>query len=112
TRGTLEGAIMPGDITLFRLQSTADCILRSYVAEGRVIDVDPNSFGGIGIFAVKEMARFYRHVLIAKRYPHHAGIAFKHAGKILFSAVKMLGVDDISFNQPSAMLYKDENPFK
>ncbi|MDI6618994.1 MAG: fucose isomerase [Clostridiales bacterium] len=112
TRGTLEGAIMPGDITLFRLQSTADCILRSYVAEGRVIDVDPNSFGGIGIFAVKEMARFYRHVLIAKRYPHHAGIAFKHAGKILFSAVKMLGVDDISFNQPPAMLYKDENPFK
>jgi len=111
TRGTLEGAIRPGEVTIFRLQSTADCDLRSYVAQGEVMDVDPNSFGGIGIFAVKEMARFYRHVLIAKRYPHHAGIGFKHAGKALFAAMKMLGVEDVSFNQPANMLYKDENPF-
>jgi L-fucose isomerase-like protein len=112
TRGTLEGAIRPGDITLFRLQGTADSGLRSYVAEGEVIDVDPQSFGGIGIFALKEMGRFYRHVLIARRYPHHAGVAFKHAGKVLFAAVKMLGVDEIMFNQPASMLYKDENPFR
>ncbi|VBB07445.1 Hypothetical protein LUCI_2694 [Lucifera butyrica] len=112
TRGTLEGTIRPGEITLFRLQSTADSQLRSYVANGEVIDVDPKSFGAIGIFAVKEMARFYRHVLIAKRYPHHAGIAFKSAGKVLFAAMKMLGVEDVAFNQPASMLYKDENPFK
>lgn len=112
TRGTLEGAIKPGDITLFRLQSTADAKLRSYIAEGEVIDVDPKSFGAIGIFAVNEMARFYRHVLIAKRYPHHAGIAFKHSGKVLFAALKMMGVEDVSFNQPASMLYKNENPFK
>jgi L-fucose isomerase-like protein len=56
TRGTLEGAIRPGEITFFRLQSTADCQLRSYVVEGEIIDVDPKSFGGIGIFAIKEMA--------------------------------------------------------
>lgn len=112
TRGTLEGTIRPGDITLFRLQSTADCILRSYVAEGEVIDVDPKSFGGIGVFAVKEMARFYRHVLIGQRYPHHAGVAFKHAGKVLFSAMKMMGIDNVAFNQPASMLYRDENPFK
>jgi L-fucose isomerase-like protein len=112
SRGTLEGAIRPGDITLFRLQSTADSTLRSYVAEGEIIDVDPKSFGGIGIFAVKEMARFYRHILIGKRYPHHAGVAFKHAGKILFAAMKMLGIEDVAFNQPATMLYKDENPFK
>lgn len=112
TRGTLEGAIKPGDITLFRLQGTADGLLRSYVAEGEIIDVDPNSFGGIGIFAVKEMARFYRHVLIGKRYPHHAGVAFRHTGKVLYGVMKMLGIDDVSFNQPSTMLYKDENPFK
>lgn len=111
TRGTLEGTIRPGDITLFRLQGTADCMLRSYVAEGEVIDVDPRSFGSIGVFAVKEMARFYRHVLIAKRYPHHTGVAFKHAGKVLFAAMKMLGIEDVSFNQPASMLYKDENPF-
>jgi len=112
TRGTLEGTIKPGDITLFRLQGTADCKLRSYVAEGEVIDVDPKSFGGIGVFAVKEMARFYRYVLIAKRYPHHTGVAFKHVGKILFAAMKMLGIEEVDFNQPANMLYKDENPFK
>lgn len=112
TRGTLEGVIRPGDITLFRLQGTAGAQLKSYVAQGEVIDVNPNSFGGIGIFAIKDMARFYRHVLIAKRYPHHAGIAFRHVGKVLFDAMKMLGIEDISFNQPENMLYKNENPFK
>lgn len=112
SRGTLEGALRPGQATLFRLQSTADCQLRSYVAQGEIIDVDPNSFGGIGIFAVKEMARFYRHVLIAKRYPHHAGVAFKHVGKVLFAAMKMMGVDDVAFNQPAGVFYKDENPYK
>ncbi len=112
SRGTLEGAIRPGEITFFRLQSTADSQLKSYVAEGEIIDVDPKSFGGIGIFAIKEMARFYRHVLIAKRYPHHGGVAFQHVGKVLFATMKLLGVEDVAFNQPAAMLYKDENPFK
>lgn len=112
TRGTLEGAIRPGDITLFRLQSTAGAVLTSYVAEGEIIDVDPKSFGGIGIFAIKEMARFYRYVLISKKYPHHAGVAFKHIGKVLFAAMKIMGVEDVAFNQPAAMMYKDENPFK
>ena len=32
TQGTLEGDIVPGDITFYRLQSTADNILRAYVA--------------------------------------------------------------------------------
>lgn len=111
TRGTLEGNIKSGDITIFRLQSTAGCELRSYVAEGQVIDADPNSFGSIGIFAIDEMARFYRHVLIAKQYPHHAGIAFKHSGKILFEALKLLGVEDIAYNQPKSLPYPKENPF-
>ncbi|HOJ11849.1 MAG TPA: fucose isomerase [Clostridiales bacterium] len=112
TRGTLEGNIRPGDITLFRLQGTADCKLRSYVAQGEVLDIDSKSFGGIGVFAVKEMARFYRHVLIGKRYPHHAGVGFRHIGKVLFAAMNMLGIEDIAFNQPSNMLYKGENPFR
>lgn len=112
TRGTLEGAIRPGEITFFRLQSTADCQLRSYVVEGEIIDVDPKSFGGIGIFAIKEMGRFYRHVLIAKRYPHHGGVAFKHVGKALFAAMKLLGVEDVAYNQPAFIPYKDENPYK
>lgn len=111
TRGTLEGKIKTGDITLFRLQSTADAQLRSYVAEGEVLNINPKSFGGIGVFAIKEMARFYRHVLVEKRFPHHCGVGFKHAGRPLFAALRMLGVEDISFNQPKGNLYKTENPF-
>ncbi|MCP4402957.1 MAG: fucose isomerase [bacterium] len=111
TRGTLEGTLRAGEVTLFRLQSAADTTLRSYVAEGEILDLDPKSFGSIGVFAVKEMGRFYRHVLIQKQYPHHAGIAFKHSGKALFAAMKMLGVADVAFNQPAAMLYANENPF-
>lgn len=111
TRGTLEGRIKSGDITLFRLQSTADTQLRAFIAEGEVLDMNPKSFGSIGIFAVREMARFYRHVLIEKRFPHHAAVAFAHAGKSLFSATKMLGIGDISFNRPKGDLYLSENPF-
>jgi len=111
SRGTLEGTIMASDITLFRLQSTADTTLRSYIAEGEVLDVDPNSFGSIGVIAINQMQRFYRHVLIEKRYPHHAGLGFMHKGHVIFEALKMLGVKDISFNQPSSMMYENENPF-
>ena len=111
TRGTLEGAIRPGDVTLFRLQSTGDTTLRSYIAQGEILDIDPQSFGAIAVFAVKEMGRFYRHVLIEKQFPHHAGVAFEHAGKTLFAATKLLGVDEIDFNQPTGMLYPSENPF-
>ena len=111
TRGTLEGRIRPGEITIFRLQSTADAELRAYVAEGEVLNIDPKSFGSIGVFAIKEMGRFYRHGLIEKRFPHHTAVAFQHAGKSLFSATKMLGVEDIGFNQSAGLVYKSENPF-
>jgi L-fucose isomerase-like protein len=111
TRGTLEGRIRPGDMTIFRLQSTADAVLRAYIAEGEILDIDPKSFGSIGVFAIKEMARFYRHVLIEKRFPHHTAVAFKLTGKALFSALKMLGIKDIRFNLPEGTLYDSENPF-
>ena len=111
TMGTLEGAIKPREITIFRLQSTADAKLRSYMAEGEVLDIPPRSFGGIGVFAIPEMGRFYRHVLIGGRYPHHTGVAFARAGRVLYSAMKLLGVEEVSFNQPSGARYPDENPF-
>jgi len=112
TRGTLEGRIRPGAITIFRLQSAADTTLRTYIAEGEVLDIDPRSFGSIGIFAIEEMGRFYRHVLIEKRFPHHTAVAFKHAGKALFAATQLLGVDDIGFNHPAGLPYRGENPFE
>jgi L-fucose isomerase-like protein len=98
-------------VTIFRLQSTAEATLRAYIAEGEVLDIDPKSFGSIGVFAIKEMARFYRHVLIEKRYPHHTAVSFRHTGKVLFSSLKMLGIEDIGFSLPEGTLYNDENPF-
>ncbi len=111
TRGTLEGDIIPGEVTLFRLQGTADCKLKAYLAQGQVLDVPSQSFGSIGVFAISEMDRFYRHVLIAKRFPHHGAVAFGSYGKALFDVFDYLGIEDVSFNQPKGMLYKGENPF-
>ena len=111
TQGTLEGDIVPGDITFFRLQSTADCQLRAYIAQGEILPVATKSFGSIGIFAIPEMGRFYRHVLIEGNYPHHGAVAFGHHGKALYNVFRYLGVDDIGFNQPKGMMYKTENPF-
>lgn len=113
TQGTLEGDIVPGDITFFRLQSTADNQLRAYIANGEVLPVATRSFGGIGIFAIPEMGRFYRHVLIEGGFPHHGAVAFGHVGKTLFEVFKYLGVEPaaIGYNQPKSMRYPTENPF-
>ena len=111
TRGTLEADIAPSEITFYRLQCDSEGVLRSYIAEGEVLPVATRSFGGIGIFAIHEMGRFYRHVLIAKRYPHHGAVAFGHYGKALFEVMKMLGVKDVAYNQPKGLPYPDENPF-
>lgn len=112
TRGTMEGNIKAGDITFFRLQSSADTTLKAYVAEGEVLDVNCESFGSIGVFKISEMDRFYRHVLIEKQYPHHGAVAFGHYGKALFSVFRYLGIADISYNQPKSLPYPSENPFE
>lgn len=113
TNGTLEGDIMPGEITFYRLQSTADCKLRAYVAQGEVLPVATRSFGGIGIFAIPEMDRFYRHVLIEGNYPHHGAVAFGHFGKSLYEVFKYIGVapEEIGYNQPKGVRYPTENPW-
>ena len=113
TQGTLEGDIAPGEITFYRLQSTADNRLRAYVAQGEVLPVATRSFGSIGIFAIPEMKRFYRHVLIEGNYPHHGAVAFGHFGKALFEVFKYIGVDvkEIGYNQPAGVRYPTENPF-
>ncbi|MCI5937967.1 MAG: L-fucose/L-arabinose isomerase family protein [Eubacterium sp.] len=113
TNGTLEGDLIPGNITFFRIQSTADNKLRAYVAQGEILPVATRSFGAIGVFAIKEMGRFYRHVLIEKNYPHHGAVAFGHYGKSLFEVFKYIGIanKEIGFNRPAGMLYPGENPF-
>ena len=111
TRGTLEGDISPGAVTMYRLQGRPDGSLQAYIANGEVLPVATRSFGGIGIIAVREMGRFYRHVLIEKHYPHHTALAFGGYGRTLFEIMKLLGVEDIAYNQPAGVLYATENPF-
>ena len=111
TRGTLEGDIAASDITFYRLQCDSEGTLRAYIAQGEVLPVATGSFGGIGVFAIHEMGRFYRHVLVQKRYPHHGAVAFGHYGKALFEAFKFLGIGDIAYNQPKTERYPQENPF-
>ncbi|HPF29918.1 MAG TPA: fucose isomerase, partial [Lachnospiraceae bacterium] len=113
TQGTLEGDIVPGDITFFRLQSTADAQIRGYIAQGEVLPVATRSFGAIGIFAIPEMARFYRHILIEKNYPHHGAVAFGHFGKAIYEVFKYIGVpvEEIGYNRAAGDRYPTENPF-
>lgn len=111
TRGTLEGDIAASPITFYRLQCDSEGKLRAYIAQGEILPVKTRSFGGIAVFAIPEMGRFYRHVLVEKRYPHHGAVAFNHCGSALFEVFKLLGVGDIAYNQPKALPYPTENPF-
>ena len=95
TQGTLEGDIVP------------------YIAQGEVLPVKTRSFGGVGVFAIPEMGRFYRHVLIEGGYPHHGAVAFGHFGKALYELFKYIGVpvEEIGYNHPAGVRYPTENPF-
>jgi L-fucose isomerase-like protein len=73
--------------------------------------VPTGSFGGIGIFAISEMGRFYRHVLIEKHFPHHGAVAFGHYGKSLYEVFRFLGIGDIEYNRRKSLPYPTENPF-
>jgi len=111
TIGTLEGDIAASDITFYRLQCDSEGKLRAYIAQGEVLPVRCRSFGGIGVFAIPEMGRFYRYVLIEKRYPHHGAVAFGHYGKQIFDVLRYFGINDIAYNQPKNLPYPTENPF-
>lgn len=111
TRGTLEGDLEPGPITFYRLQCDSEGDLRSYVAQGEILPIRTGSFGGIAAFGIPEMGRFYRNVLVEKRFPHHGAVAFGHFGASLFETLRYLGISDISYNQPANLPYATENPF-
>jgi L-fucose isomerase-like protein len=112
TCGTLEGTLIPGPTTIARLQpGPGDNGLMSYVAEGHVLNADPASFGAIGVFGLPNFARFYRHVLLERQFPHHTAVAFRHVGRILYDALRLLGVGDVATPLPGHAVYPGENPF-
>lgn len=112
SRGTLEGDLIAGDVTLFRLQSTADAKLRAYIAQGEVLPVATRSFGSIGVIGIPEMERFYRYELIQNNYPHHGAVAFEHIGNTLYELFTYLGITEIGYNRPKGDRYPTEKPFK
>lgn len=83
----------------------------AYAAEGEILPVKTKSFGSIGVFAVSEMGRFYRYVLLENGFPHHAAVAFGHYGKEIFDIFTLLGAEKIGYNRPAALPYESENPF-
>lgn len=112
SRGTLEGELRPGEATIFRLQGMAGGGVSSYIAEGQILDIDPRSFGAIGIVAIPNFLRFYRHVLIGRQFPHHTAVSFAHSGSVLFDALKLLGVENINIPLLAGSRYPSENPFE
>ena len=84
---------------------------RSSMNYSEGLDIDPRSFGPIGVFAIFEMGRFYRYVLIAKHFPHHAAMAFKHAGQIFTNTLRILDIGDISTNLSKVIYHHDEHGF-
>ena len=104
TRGTLEetSPLRPLPSTACSATPRAGS---GYIAQGEVLPVATGSFGGIGIFAIHDMGRFYRHVLLAKRYPHHGAVAFSHCGREMYEVFRYLGVTDIAYNQPASLPY-------
>lgn len=108
TRGTLEGAIKPSDITILQIHGSGDG-LRAYICEGSFLDVDPKTFGSTGVAYVPGFMRFYRNCILGK-FHHHVAVAFSRCGGVLFEALKQLGVKEI-YTPALEPLYKGENPF-
>ncbi len=113
SRGTLEGQIRPGPATFFRLQGDPDGRADAATRPRATCWTSTRTASAaIGVFAIPNFARFYRHVLVGRHFPHHGAVAFSKCGKVLFDAVSLMGVDDISVPLPKTMLYAGENPFE
>lgn len=111
SKGTIQGTIVPGAVTLLRIQGTRDGKLEAYVAQGQVLPVAMDTYGGQGIIAVPEMERFFRNVILEKQFPNHCAIIFGHYGKELMAILRFLGIQDIEYNHPRNVPYEGENAF-
>ena len=111
SKGTIQGDIVPGAITLFRLQGSREGRLQAYICQGQILPVSAKTYGGQGIIAVSGFSRFLRNVVLEKQFPNHAAIVFGHYGKELFGILRQLGIEDIEYNHPAHIPYKGENVF-
>ncbi|RGZ00645.1 fucose isomerase [Clostridium sp. AM58-1XD] len=110
-RGTLEGRMIPGPSSVFRLHGAPDGSLLSYVVSGEILPVEVNTYGNYGLIGVREMERFYRYVLLDKHFPHHAAITFEDCSEAVYDIFEYLDIPYIGYNQPASIHYAKENPF-
>ncbi|MDR1977953.1 MAG: hypothetical protein LBQ42_04390 [Synergistaceae bacterium] len=112
TRGTLEGRMLPGEISCYRLHSSAGGHLQAYVAQGEILPVSMETYGCHALFAIPQMARFYRYVLLEKHFPHHGAILYGSHGASLFDLFTYLDIPYIGYNRGKGDRYEKENPFR
>ena len=110
TRGTIEGQIAASPITILQIHGTNDKI-QAYIAEGKILDIDPRTFGSTGVAYIPGFKRFYRHVILGN-FHHHTAVAFDHVGGVLFDTMKLLGIDQIYTPNPDYIPYPKENIFR
>ena len=111
SKGTIQGAVVPGPITIFRIQGMRDNKLRAYVCQGQILPVVEETYGGRAIIAIPEMERFIRNVVLEKQFPNHCAVVFGHYGKELTAVLQLLGINEIDYNHPKNMPYNKENVF-
>lgn len=111
SKGTIQGTILPGAVTVFRLQGMRDGKRRAYVCQGQILPVSMETYGGQGIIAVPGMERFIRNVILEKQYPNHCIVIFGHHGRELISIFRQIGIEEIDFNHPENVPYENENVF-
>ncbi len=112
SRGTIQGQMEEGLVTIFRLQGGTDGKLRAYAAQGQILPVSADTYGGYGIIAVPEMERFIRNVVIEKHFPNHTTVVSGHHGSKLTGVLRQLGITEIYYNQPKNMPYEGEDVFE
>ncbi len=111
SKGTIQGTIESGPVTLFRLQGMSDGILRAYVVQGQILPIQIDTYGGKAIIAAPEMERFIRNIVLEKQFPNHCAVIFGHYGEELVSILNLIGIKEIYFNHPKEMPYEHENFF-
>ena len=111
SNGTIQGSVIPGSVTIFRIQGMRDGKMRAYAAQGQILPVEMDTYGGKGIIAIPEMERFIRNVIIEKQFPNHCAVLFGHYAEELIAIMKQLGISEIDYNHPKSMPYEKENMF-
>lgn len=111
SNGTVQGNIVSGAVTIFRLQAMRDGKLRAYVAQGQILPVEMDTYGGRAVIAIPEMERFIRNVIIEKQFPNHCAVLFGHYAEELTAIMRQMGVTEIDYNHPKSVPYEKENMF-